>query len=144
LSRRFNLPNLQAFVLLIAMAAVLGSVLKLSLNSFTNPKLTSSYLINHNPANARVETFESELFFLAPKFDYHFPSDLVSMQLVRREYIDPHLTINYHPLEANPEYLVVGPYAQTWHLYDDVLAQGVFQLEADVGGYQIYRLDNSP
>ncbi len=144
LGRKFNLLNLQAFVLLIAMAAVLGSILKLAFTDLANPQLASTYLINHIPANARVETYESELFFLAPKFNYHFPPDLVSNQLTRREYIDPNLIIDYHPLEANPDFLVVGPYARTWHLYDGVLKQGGVSLEADVGGYQIYRFLTSP
>src|SRR4030042_3688676 len=142
LGREFNLINLQSLTLLIAFSLTLGSIIKYPLTSLSipqaNPKLASTYFLNHIQAGAIVESFESELLFLSPGIKYHFPSDLVSMQLQRRTTIDPGLTIDYDPLEAGPEYLVVGPMAGIWHLYDNVIDQGKVQLAADIGGYQIY------
>jgi hypothetical protein len=103
-----------------------------------DPYLAAKYIQQNIPGDARVESFESELFFLAPEIMFHYPSDLVSMQLIRKVEIDLSETIDYNPFESNPDYLVVGPYSRVWELYKDVLATGVFILDADIGGYEIY------
>jgi len=142
MGREFNRLNSQTFVFVIALsitfATTMGTLRDGLVASYPNPELASTYLSNHIPAGARVESFESELFFLAPEVNYHYPSDLVSMQLNRKTMIDPELVIDYDPLEADPNFLVVGPMAKFWHLYDDVTAKGLFLLDADIGGYMIY------
>jgi 4-amino-4-deoxy-L-arabinose transferase-like glycosyltransferase len=148
LGREVKLINIEAVILLIAFSVILGAsgktMLLTMLKSFPNPNSAANYLRNNIPDGARVETFESELLFLAPEIKYHFPTDLVSMQLVRKWDIDPQLSIKYDPLGANPDYLVVGGYARIWNLYDDVISQGWFQLAANVGGYQIYQIRTTP
>jgi hypothetical protein len=42
-------------------------------------------------------------------------------------------------MEAQPDYLVNGRMSTVWYLYDDVIEKGLFELEAEVGGYQVYR-----
>ncbi len=147
LRREFNWSNFQAIIIMLAFSFTLGVAVTSAYYRLTaqapNPILVANYLKNNIPAGARVESFESELLFLAPEINFHYPSDLVSMQLVRKYSIDPQLKIDYDPLEAEPDYLVNGPYASTWYLYNDVIAQGKFQLEAVMGGYQIYHIKNS-
>jgi hypothetical protein len=148
LGREFNRNNVQAVILLLAFSVILPVMVKTTLLSLltpvNDPSLASTYLLNNIPTGAKVETFESELYFLAPEIKYHFPTDLVSMQLVRKWKVDPQLSIEYDPLETDPDYLVVGPYARTWHPYDEVYSQGWLQLEADIGGYQIYQIRTTP
>lgn len=143
LGREVNFINLQTLILFIALginlgAAFLSAEIGLTLPRY-DPELASTYLRNNIPTGARVETFESELFFLAPDIKYHFPSDLVSMQAQRKTTIDPTFKIDYDPLEAKPDYIVIGGMGHLWPIYEDTLAQGQFHLEADIGNYQIYR-----
>jgi len=142
LGRGFNRLNVQALagfpVFCVILAIAIVSFRQQTLVKQPDPYQAAAWLSDHVQAGALVETFESELFFLAPNLNYHFPSDLVSMQLARKWNVDPLVVIDYDPLEAKPDYLVVGPYSQTWQLYDTVLAQSKWKLEADIGGYQIY------
>lgn len=142
LRKQINKINLQALlaVLLIGVFISLSLILLYQpiAETKTNPIAVTDYIANKIPSNALIETFESELFFLAPHL-YHFPSDFISMQLVRKVVIDPTLRIDYDPLQANPDYLIVGGYNNTWGLYDSVIASGAFKLEKELPGYQIYR-----
>jgi 4-amino-4-deoxy-L-arabinose transferase-like glycosyltransferase len=147
LGREAKFYNLQAMIMLIALsinfgAAIISARIGLTIPRY-DPELAAKYLQNNIPAGALVESFESELYFLAPNIKYHFPSDLVSMQAQRKTTIDPSLLIDYDPLKANPDYLVVGPMGHLWPLYNSVIDQGQFQLIADIGDYQIYHINNS-
>jgi hypothetical protein len=100
--------------------------------------LVSSYVLNDLPPSVLIETFESELLFTAPH-RYHFPTDLVSMQLVRRADIDPETIVDYDPMEVDPDYLIVGGYNASWGLYDNILDGNSFELEVEFPRYKIYR-----
>jgi 4-amino-4-deoxy-L-arabinose transferase-like glycosyltransferase len=143
LKREFNQINIHSFILILSLSVNLATAIatdKIGLsNPQDNPNLAASYLVNHIPPGAVVETFESELYFLAPNIKYHFPSDLVSIQAQRKTTIDPLYVIDYDPMQANPDYLVVGYMGHLWPLYNDLIDRGIFSLQADIGGYQIYR-----
>lgn len=62
---------------------------------YPKPYRAADYLEKNIAAEAMVETFESELLFLAPDINFHYPTDLVSMQLFRKWCIDPQLKIDY-------------------------------------------------
>jgi hypothetical protein len=100
--------------------------------------IASKYLRENISTDTKVESFESELLFLAPEVNFHYPSDLVSVQAQRKTSIDPRFQIDYNPLDGSPDYIVVGPMGHLWLLYNDVISKGFFQLDADIGGYQIY------
>jgi hypothetical protein len=86
-----------------------------------------------------IETYDSELFFLLNR-PYHYPSDQVHVQLIRRTFLyEDNIKIDYDPLAADPDYLVVGPHSKQWRLYDDVLKVGAFQLVKSYKRYQIYK-----
>ncbi len=108
------------------------------------PALTSSavqqtvlFLESKTPSQALIESYESQLFFLLDR-RWHYPPDQVHVQLNRRSLIDPSVPIEYDPLAANPDYLVVGPSAGEWRLYDDVLESGDFLLVQAFPPYEIY------
>lgn len=107
------------------------------------PEVAAQYIQENIPLSAKVETYESELLFLAPEFNYHLPPDLVSMELYRRADINLQYAIDYDPIKAKPDYLVVGPFAQTYGLYSDQLINEWFDPVTDIGGYQIYHIKNS-
>ncbi len=142
--RDFSRTNFQALGFILALAIALGIAIGTYPAQMTptkwQPFAAAKYLQEHIPAGAKVETYESELFFLDPQINFHFPPDLVSMQLYRRADIDHNYPITYDPLAAHPDYLVVGPYAQTYGVYSDPLIQQWFELDETIGGYQIYHI----
>jgi hypothetical protein len=148
LRREIKYTNIQTFIMLVALSINYGAAMMSVRIGLTIPRydpvLASTYLRDNIPAGALVETFESELYFLAPKIKYHFPSDLVSMQAQRKTAIDPSFAIDYDPMEAHPDYIVVGPMGHLWPLYDSILEQGQFLLIADIGDYQIYGRQTTP
>lgn len=96
----------------------------------------TDYLNQQTDADALIETYESPLFLsLARK--YHFPPDALHLELNKRAARLP-AGIDYDPLEANPDYLVVGPTGRTWKLYEPAIAAGAFQLLEQFGQYDIY------
>jgi len=88
--------------------------------------------------NSMIETYDSELFFLL-KRPYHYPPDQIHVELNRRTFLNQHVSINYDPLAANPDYLVVGPHSKLWGLYDDAIQSGAFRLVYDFSRYSLYR-----
>ncbi|NOZ06781.1 MAG: hypothetical protein GXP41_10625, partial [Chloroflexi bacterium] len=82
------------------------------------------------------ETYDSELFFLLNR-RYHYPPDQIHVDLIRRAPRQD-VPIDYDPLAADPDYLVVGPFSRGWHLYDPVLEAGAFRLIRNYGRYKIY------
>ncbi len=141
--RGTNRKNFLALIVFMIFGLVLSiTILSVKLYILSNqqqPEAATSWLEHNVRSGQLVETFESELFFLAPNLSYHFPSDLVSMELVRRKTVDPQQKINYDPLSVNPDYLVIGPYARTWQLYDTVITRDEWKLVQDIGGYQVYQ-----
>jgi hypothetical protein len=98
---------------------------------------TVEYLNSSTPATAVVETYESELFFFL-KRRYHFPPDQTHVELIRREDLNEKRTIDYDPLSAHPDYLVVGQWCRYYKCYDSVLNEGAFRLVKTFDTYQIF------
>lgn len=85
-----------------------------------------------------IETYDSELFFLLNR-PYHYPPDQIHVELIRRTFLyDDKTIVDYDPLAANPDYLVVGPHSKQWRLYDRILSTGAFRLIRSYTRYQIY------
>ena len=98
---------------------------------------TVEYLNTSTPSTAVIETYESELFFFLHR-RYHYPPDQVHVELIRREDLNESRVINYDPLSADPDYLVVGGWCRYYKCYDSVLSRGVFKLVNTFGSYQVF------
>ena len=61
------------------------------------------------------------------------------MDLIRRTFLRQHVSIDYDPLAADPDYLVVGPHSKLWGLYNDAVESGAFRLVYDFSRYSLYR-----
>jgi len=109
-------------------------------NSFSNKPLleVTSYLNSTTPANSLIETYDSELLFLLDR-PYHYPPDPVHMQLNRKVFLKQDVSIDYDPLSANPDFLVIGPWQTVWNLYSGVIDSQQFKLEKNVSGYKVYK-----
>ena len=97
-----------------------------------------AFINSEIPAGAVVETFESELFFLLER-PYHYPSNEVQFQLNRRTFLGQDVNIDYDPLQADPDYLVVGSMGKLWGLYAPLIEAGSFELVRQAGTYDVYK-----
>ncbi len=108
------------------------------LDADTSVQQAAEFLNSQIPSGALIETYDSELFFLLNR-PYHYPPDQIHVELIRRTFLyDDSVIIDYDPLAANPDYLVVGPHSKQWRLYDDVLKTGAFRLLRSYPRYLIY------
>jgi hypothetical protein len=107
-------------------------------SSLINPQAAAIKLENIIPANALVETYESEIMFLAPTVRFHYPPDQISIEAVEKLTIDPGRSLDYDPLQANPDYLLLGFFNESWKVYDEVIIQGLFKLQESFFGYDLY------
>jgi hypothetical protein len=98
---------------------------------------TADFLHSRTAADALIETYESELHFLLNR-RVHYPPDQIHVELNRRAFLGQTVLIDYDPLAADPDYLVVGAHGRMWRLYDPVVASGAFRLWNSIGPYQIY------
>ena len=97
----------------------------------------ADYVNNNTPEGTLIETYDSELFFLLERA-YHYPPDQVSVELMRRYDIDPDAPVSYDPLQADPDYLVIGPFSRKWRVYEEVLDNGEFQRVKVIALYEIF------
>jgi hypothetical protein len=69
---------------------------------------------------------------------YHYPPDEIQLKLNRRTFLGQDVVIDYDPMAADPDYLVVGPHSRMWHLYDPILKAGSFRLILERSRYKVY------
>ncbi|GAB4154303.1 MAG: hypothetical protein Fur005_06090 [Roseiflexaceae bacterium] len=93
--------------------------------------------LHAQPDDPIIETYETELHFLLDR-RYHWPPDQAHVELNRRMFLGDDVAIPYDPLIADPDFLVVGGFARTTFLYDDLIATGAFRLVQEYGEYAIY------
>jgi 4-amino-4-deoxy-L-arabinose transferase-like glycosyltransferase len=134
-----------ALLAILLVAAVLPITLQTIYRDYirgndSSAEQTADFLNTQTPPNARIETYESELHFLL-KRRYHYPPDQVHVELNRRGLLHQDAAIQYDPLDADPDYLVVGRFARGNDLYTPIIKAGAFRLIHSFGssdGYQIY------
>lgn len=102
----------------------------------------ASYLDRSTPTTAVVESYESDVMFLAHR-RFHYPPDQLQVDLNRRTYLHENVVIAYDPLRSNPDFLVVGPQNRSWSLYDEVLTQRRFQLLLTDGPYRVFKRERA-
>jgi hypothetical protein len=140
---RFSREKVAALVSVILIATSLGQTVKILYGAYVDEaddsyKEVIRFLNDDTPAGALIETYESELFFLLNR-RYHYPPDQVHVDLIRRNSLGERVKIDYDPLAADPDYLVVGPQSKFWDFYDPYLKTGEFRLFHDYSRYQIYQ-----
>ncbi len=136
-------PELSLAVLLIAVWSF--STLKMLYQVYVNQgdksvKQVAEFLNTQTRPDALIETYDSEIHFLLNR-PYHFPPDPVHLDLIRRTFPGNYakVRIDYDPLAANPDYLVVGDFIKGLRLYDPVLRTGAFHLIQSFNQYDIYK-----
>jgi 4-amino-4-deoxy-L-arabinose transferase-like glycosyltransferase len=137
---RFGRNNLFALAFVLLFALLLATVINL-FSIYTTADRSSGevaeFLNTATPPNALIETYDMELFVLLNR-RYHYPPDEIQLKLNRRRFMGQKVGIDYDPMAADPDYLVIGPMSRMWHLYDPVLETGSFRLVLERSRYQVY------
>ena len=95
-----------------------------------------AYLHTATPATALIETYDSELFlFLNRRYTYAPPQALVEVILREQK---PNQPVTYDPLQAKPNYMVVGEYGRWAGFYKPLIKQKRVRLVQTIGRYEIY------
>jgi len=97
---------------------------------------TASQLNSFSPGTL-IETYDAELFIYLNQ-PYHYPPDDVQLKLVERQFLDSETTLDYNPLDYDPEIIVIGPMGKLYGLYDDTVSLEEFKLFKEYGRYAIY------
>lgn len=153
---RFNRRSVGALlmiVLLLVMAVFnlrwLGEVLTEARLGDAPVQATAAFLNTQTPPGALIETYNSELFVLLRR-PYHFPPDQTNVALIRdvtranfgaavELSADDERWLEYDPLSASPDYLVVGAANELWRrLYDPILKTAAFKRVYANRVYEVY------
>jgi 4-amino-4-deoxy-L-arabinose transferase-like glycosyltransferase len=138
---RFNWRSLSVIWFLLSVVYNVDISFMQWYQAFTAPSdgivQVAEYLNTQTPQNALIETYESGILFLLRR-PYHYPPDEVSVEILYKR-ANPGLKLDYDPLPANPDYLVVCRFAREVHLYDPALDTGQFHLIETIGQYDIYQ-----
>ena len=104
---------------------------------------TVHYLQKEVPPTAVIESYDAELFFFL-RHRYHYPPDQVHVELIRQKEHAVTPTIDYDPLKAGPDYLIVGPWCSYYQCYDALVSGDAFRLIQRFGPYQIFERTPRP
>jgi hypothetical protein len=138
--RQIKWHNLRTLLAIILVAWSLSITLKGLYHLYfifpdTSAQQVAHFLNTQTPTNALIETYESELHFLLNR-RYHYPPDQISVDLNLRN-LGKNISINYDPLGADSDYLVIGGMGHGSELYRSILDKE-FRLLQTYGGYHIY------
>jgi 4-amino-4-deoxy-L-arabinose transferase-like glycosyltransferase len=97
----------------------------------------AAFFNTQTAGDSLIETHESELHFLLER-SYHYPPDQLVVELNRRSLLQQDVAIDYDPLAADPDYLVVGRFSRENDLYKPVLESGAFRLLFQDSRYDVY------
>jgi hypothetical protein len=139
---RFNRQNTGALLATLLIFVTFLATLKMFYRSYVvdadiSAMLVADFLNTETAPGALIETYDSELFLLLDR-RYHYPPDQIHVPLNRRTFLHQDVPIDYDPLAADPDYLVVGPHSKLWQLYNPVLATGAFRLLRAYSRYDVY------
>ncbi len=97
----------------------------------------AAYLNENTPGGSQVESYEAQLNFLL-EMPFRYPPDTLHVAFNKRTLIDPTIQVEYSPDWQAVDYLVVGPSAKDWRVYEPVLSSGAFEWVVTYGSYDIY------
>jgi hypothetical protein len=91
------------------------------------------------PPQAVIESWDWELDALTGHWKFHHPSVALEYLAARQRFME-HIDFNlgYDPLQADPDYLVEGPFSDWTKIYDTRLVQEQFILLTEIGPYRLY------
>jgi 4-amino-4-deoxy-L-arabinose transferase-like glycosyltransferase len=142
--RRLNSrPGYRLALACLAIGAGVGNLLPiLRFNQDMRVQAAADYIRNHVPASAVVETWEWELDALSGHWAFHHPHQRYLFLAIRQfSHERQPFALGYDALQADPDYLITGPFSDWTHLYDPQVVAEHFTEVAHIGAYRIYERD---
>jgi hypothetical protein len=139
---QFRTKNLIALAAIVLVAMSVGQTITMLYGAYivdadSSIDDTLHFLNTATSPNVLIETYETELYFLLNR-RYHYPPDQVHVDLIRRNSFGERVNIDYNPLQADPDYLVVGPQSKFWDFYEPLLKTGAFRPVKNYKHYEIF------
>ncbi len=108
-------------------------------------KATVEYIQENIPEQELIETWEWELGPLSGHMKIHHPHQNYIFEAIRQTFHERKpFQLIYDPLQADPQYLITGPFSDWTRIYDTSLISEYFEEIAVIGPYRIYqRISNS-
>lgn len=99
-----------------------------------------TYINDRTPPASVIETYESMAFYML-KRAYHFPPDQVAFDAIEKKYSSGNGARVYDPLDANPDYILQGPWGRSvFKIYDELEKSGKLSEEKQVGAFTLYKV----
>lgn len=126
-----------AALVLIALVTNIAPILLITPDS--DAEAISDYVDDNIPTDAIIETWEWELTVLSDHWQYHLPHQRYLFEAIRQFSHEQRLlmTLDYDPLQADPDYLIVGPFATFTNIYTPDL-ETHFEHVTSMGEYHLY------
>jgi Dolichyl-phosphate-mannose-protein mannosyltransferase len=124
-------------IIIMVMFALRATILFPHWKGDTSAIEVANYFNTSTPADSIIETYDSELFFLLDR-PYHYPPNQVYVQIMGRLYQGKDAVVEYDPLSADPDFLVIGNFSSWFELYQPILDTGAFRRIKTIGHYEIF------
>jgi hypothetical protein len=134
--------GLRAVLAILILAwTVAGTAFSFVLSGFpkvdTSVQQAADFLNAETRPDALIEASSYELFFLLDR-PYHYPPDEVNVPVIQALTWQRRVPIEYDPLSADPDYLVVNWDFISSIVYEKVLRSDAFRSLRSFGPYEIY------
>jgi hypothetical protein len=128
-----------AALVALTLIAFVSNILPAARNSDDSAQRMADYISEHVPPDAIIETWEWELDGLSNHWQYHHPAQRYLFQAIREVSHDQPYNLQYDVLQANPDYLVTGPFSGGTLIYRGADVGAHFQSLAKFGPYEIFQ-----
>jgi 4-amino-4-deoxy-L-arabinose transferase-like glycosyltransferase len=140
--RRAHSQGLRALLAVLVLAWIVpGSAYSFLLGGIpsvdTSVQQTANFLNANARSDALIEASSHELFFLLDR-PYHYPPDHINVPVIEALTYQRLVPIDYDPLAADPDYLVLNWDFPSWIVYAEVVEGNAFRSLARFGPYEIY------
>jgi 4-amino-4-deoxy-L-arabinose transferase-like glycosyltransferase len=100
----------------------------------------AAYIQTHIPPEAMIETWEWELDAISGHANIHHPDQTYLFQAIRQFSHDRQsFDLDYDLLQADPDYLIAGPFSDWTGIYDPIILSAQFTPVAEIGVYRLYQ-----
>jgi hypothetical protein len=131
------------FIVMILLSVLglglIGQVYTVQTEATTEPQDFAAQVEQIVPKTAIIESWEWEIDTLAQRA-FHHPPAAVDEAAVLQAKLGQDYAYDYDWEALDPEYLIVGPFAKNFELYDQDIELGCCELVAEVGDYELYRV----
>ena len=130
---------LMVLLLVIVSRPLQGRVNEVITGGEDAPQRMATYIVEHLPQDAEIETYEPEVCFLSG-YDCHFPPYGIMDASIKYVWYDAPLPSEYYDFrEHGAAYLLIGDFGRWVHLYPPEAVEQHYELCTSIGGYELYR-----